>query len=274
METSNTKNSLNLARQVAGTEYTSITRLLILRSWKADIHNGPVDKMWLLDKTNRRSYMQQKISLQQLKIWHTFPTIRETQTLKILNPYPRDPTTYTIFPGNWSPESLANYLTDILRTSYGVLVSYDPYQLKFNFCPATTGDPPSLDIDGSSTLLPYLGFPEGVTVYDANVSAFPPYLLFGPTTINVWSNFTMNTIPFSEYLCSIPIGQFAFGQHIAVSNYDTSMGSLCLDHDIHEIRIVLKDEFDRVLAYDNALPWEITLALEPVPPEGFAPLDV
>lgn len=268
METSNTKNSLNLARQVAGTEYTNITRLLILRSWKADIHNGPVDKMWLLDKTNRRSYMQQKISLQQLKIWHTFPTIRETQTLTILNPYPRDPTTYTIFPGNWSPESLANYLTTFLSVDYGVSVTYDPYQLKFNFCPA------GIDIDGSSTLLPYLGFPEGETIYNVNVSAHAPYLLFGPTTINVWSNFTMNTIPYSEYLCSIPISPYVYGQHIAVSNYDNSMGSLCLDHDIHEIRIVLKDEFDRILPYDNALPWEITLAMMPVPPEGFAPLDV
>ena len=269
METSNTKNSLNLTRQLAGTEYTNIIRLLILRSWKADIHNGPVDKMWILDKANRRSYMQQKISLQQLKIWHTFPTIRETQTLKIINPAtPEVPTVYTVFPGNWSPESLANYLTTFISDDFQVSVTYDPYQLKFNFCP------PTLDIEGSSTLLPYLGFPEGETVYDVNYSAFPPYLMFGPTTINVWSNFTMNTIPYSEYLCSVPIHQFSYGQHIAVTNYDTSMGSLCLDHDIHNIQIVLRDEFDRILPYDSALPWEITLAMESVPPEGFAPLDV
>jgi len=269
MDSSRTKSSPNpiLARQLAGTEYTNITRLLILKSWKADINNHPVDKMWILPKANRRSYLQQKISLQQLKLWHTFPTIRETQTLVVPNPYPRDPTIYSIFPGNWSPDSLASFLTEQLAdASVASVVTYDPYQLKFNFCPP-------LSFDASSTLLPYLGFPEGETVFNVNQSSFPPYLLFGPTAINVWSNFTMNTIPYSEYLCSIPISQFRYGDHIFFTNYDNSMGTLCLDYDIREIRIVLKDEYDRILAYPEELPWEITLAMESVPPEGFVPLE-
>lgn len=263
---SSTKNSLPMmARQLVGTEPINTTRLLILKSWKADINNNAVDRLWIIPKANRRTYLQHKISLHQLKIWHTFPTIRETLTLILPNPPGGPPTTtYNIFPGNWSPDSLAAYLTHILTDS--ITVTYDPYQLKFNFCPNIT-------INEYSTLLPYLGFPSGEPVEASQASEFPPYLLYGPTEIQVWTNFTMNSIPYSEYLCSVPISQYTYGQHINFTNFDNSMASLSLDADIREVRVVLKDENDNLLSYPEELPWEVILALEAVQPEGFVPLE-
>jgi hypothetical protein len=147
----------------------------------------------------------------------------------------------------------------------GLTIRYDATQLLFTFSP-------SLNIDKSSTIQEYLGFPVGYggTV---QVSQFPPAKLFGLQAINVWTNFTMNNIPVSEYLCSIPVTQ-QYGQYIFFTNYNNSMSSLCLDQDINYVRIVLKDDYGEPLTYPDGLDWELVLAIEPTVPEGFAPLEM
>lgn len=107
----------------------------------------------------------------------------------------------------------------------------------------------------------------------ANKSAFPPVALRGPQCINVWTNFTMNNIPVSQYLACIPINT-TYGNYIFYTNYDSSEATLCLESDITNIRIVLKDDHDKELEYPEELGWEIVLAMISTVPEGFAPLEL
>lgn len=254
---SDEKSFLLTTQQLAGQEAINTTRLMQLRSWQADITNNSVDRTWILNRINKRSYLQHRISVQQLKIWHTFKTVKNPLQLKT-------PTkTVDIMSGNWTPDAMAAFLTEQLSPT--TTVTYDPYQLRFVFCPSITILP-------DSSASEYLGFPDE-EMRDVQISSFPPVRLFGPTQINVWSNFTMNNIPVSEYLCSIPVVQ-TYGEHIFFTNYDNSMSSLCLDANIGYVRIILKDEYDELLDYPDGLDWEIVLAMQSTIPEGFAPLEL
>lgn len=241
--------------QFTGIESTNTTRLLILKSWKAELNNHAVDKMWILDKANKRSYLQQRISLQQLKIWNTFRTVPKSLKLVLAG------TTIDIFPGNWNHSAIANYVTSKLT---GITVTWDPYQLRFTICPPS-------NIGAESTANKLFGFPDG-EILAANISEFPPVDLFGPPYINIHTNFTMNNIPASEYLCSVPLTS-GYGTHIFYYNTDNSMSTLVLDPDINHIRVILTDHKGDLLEYSDELDWEIVLAMQAVVPEGFAPLE-
>lgn len=254
---SSEKTSLQTTQQFAGNENTSTTRLINLKSWQADLSQHPLDKTWVIPKANKRTYLQSKISLQSLKIWHTFKSIPAAVSLATPSQ------TVNIFEGNWTPDTLANYLTTQLT---GIAVSWDPYQFRFTFCP-------EISISASSTANPYLGFAEGVEYLNVQSSSFPPVKLKGPTCINVWTNFTMDTIPYSEYLACVPVN-VNYGNHLFFNNFDNSQSVLCLANDIHYIRISLRDERGNLLDYPSELDWEIDLALQPVIPEGFVPLEI
>lgn len=263
----NERSFLQTTQQLAGIESIGITRLINLRSWQADIHHSPVDKTWVIPKSSKRSYLQSRISLQTMRLWHTFRNIAQTLTLTINNQ--GTPATISVFPGNWTEEALAAYLTaefKKLTPSLDVTVTWDPYLLGYHFCP-------SLDILDSSSLLPYLGLKSNYNYVDVSFSDFPAVLLKGPACINVWTNLTMNTIPVSQYLTCVPIN-VSYGQHIYHSNYDNSESTLCLQSDINHIRIVLKDDRGNELEYPDELDWAIDLAVIPTIPEGFAPLEL
>lgn len=256
METSN--ENLSLSTSLGGVEITNTTRLINLKSWQADVHVSPVDKTWVIPKANQRSYMQHKITVQSLKLWNCFQSI--PKEVQLITPTK----TVTIFPGNWTPDTLANFLTSQLTTE-GIVVTYDPYQFRFQFCSAIT-------ILAESTATPYLGFPLGVDIGPTQISEFPPVALAGPQCINVWTNFTLDNIPYSEYLTCIPIN-VPYGAHIFFTQYDNSMAALCLDSDINHIHIILKDDRGNDLIYYDELGWEISLVVTPQIPQGFAPLE-
>lgn len=259
MDELNGKTSLQTTQQFAGNESIGTTRLISLKSWLADISTQSLDKTWVVPKANRRSYMQSKILLQSLKIWNTFKTV---PTEVILSTPTQN---IVIFPGNWTPDALANYLTAQLLGE-AITVSWDPYQFQFSFCPSIT-------ILDTSTALPYLGFPEGITQTDIQISQFPPVKLKGPTCINVYSNFTMDTIPFSSFIACVPVN-VPYGEHIFYQQYDDSQSVLSLDSDIQYIRISLRDDRGNLLDYPEELDWEAILVITSVIPEGFSPLEI
>lgn len=198
-------------------------------------------------------------------MWNTFRTVPKEVSLVDAN----DTTqagTVTVFPGNWDHETLAAYLNSEWATN-GIdrTITWDPYQLRFIICPA-------MDLSGLSTLNRFLGFPDG-EVFQANISEFPPMDLFGIPYINVHTNFTMNNIPVSEYLCSVPI-DVSYGQFIFYINNDNSMSSLVLDPDITNVRVVLTDHKGNLLDFHESLEWEAVMALQATLPEGFAPLEM
>lgn len=179
----------------------------------------------------------------------------------------------TICAGNWNQNALANYLTNKLEVldpitgepdpELSTVVSWDPYQLKYYFCPNGISLLPS----GANKLL---GFPEnGVT--DATTSIYPAPLE-GPTCINIYTNFTINNIPVSHNLACIPLNG-VYGSYVFVANYDNSQSSLILDHDINTVRLILQDDDGNELSYPENLRWECQLSIQAIPPEGFSPLE-
>lgn len=270
---SDEKSFLQTTQQLAGTESISTTRLLILNSAQASnkFGNSPVDLGWTVPKAHKRSYLQQKILLQKLHIWHTFKSVPEDVSLSLLLPG-NIPTRVPIFKGNWTEETLANYLTTKIAEAAGVpittppiAISYDPYQLAFLFCP-------SIEILEDSTANKYLGFHDGA-VGPTQISQFPPVALKGPTCINVWTNLTINNIPLSSFLTCVPIN-VSYGGHIYYDNNDNSEAVLSLDSELRFIRLTLRDEHGRLLEYPDNLVWEAQLGLQATIPEGFSPLTV
>lgn len=260
---SNEKSFLQTTQQLAGVEAINTTRLLMLKSWQADLSRSPVDKTWVLEKINKRSYLQSRISIQSLRMWHCFKSIPQTVTLNL-----NTGQSIEVFAGNWTEDTLANFLTTKLQAALGNTtqkVTYDPYQFRFLICPP-------INIDASSTINKYLGFPSG-EIQNANVSAFPPIALRGPQCINVWTNFTMNSIPISHFMGCIPVNT-TYGNHIHFTNYDVSEAALVLDPHIDNVSISLQDEFGNPLEYYDELPWEVILSVQSTVPEGFAPLEL
>jgi hypothetical protein len=175
--------------------------------------------------------------------------------------------TITVYPGNWDHETLANFLNaEWFSMGVNQTITWDPYQLRFIICPP-------MDLSSESTINKFLGFPEGETIYQANISEFPPVELYGIPYINIHTNFTMNNIPVSEYLCSIPTG-VPYGQHIFFYNSDPAMSTLVLDPDITNVRVILTDHKGNLLEYSEELDWEIVLSMQATLPEGFAPLEM
>lgn len=262
MSLPNEKSFLQTTQQLAGIESIGITRLINLRSWQANLSYSPVDKTWVIPKASKRSYLQSRVTLQNMRIWHTFKSVRQTLLLQIPGAQP-----IYVYPGNWTEEALANYLSaELKKQNLGITVTWDPYQLGYHFCP-------SIDIAQESTILPYLGFHSDINYVEATFSEFPAVLLKGPPCINVWTNLTMNTIPVSQYLTCVPINT-TYGNYIFHTNYDNSESSLCLQSDINHIRIILKDDQGNELDYPEELTWSIDLAIIPTIPEGFAPLEI
>lgn len=265
------KNSLPTTQQLMGVENINTTRLLSLKSWQANINNSATDKIWTFPQVFRRKYLQHQVSLQTFRIWNVFPSVpRQLQITPIVN---NVPTPITICAGNWNQNALANYLTHKMQVLDPVtnlpdpilstVVTWDPYQLKYYFCPS------------GITLLPseankLLGFPEdGVS---AESMSFYPALLVGPTCINLYTNFTINNIPVSHNLACIPLNG-SYGSYVFVTNYDNSQSSLILDHDINIVRLILQDDDGNELSYPENLKWECQLAIQAIPPEGFSPLE-
>lgn len=258
MNISSESNFLQTTQQLAGVESINTTRLINLKSSLADISYHSMDKTWVIPKANRRSYLQQRIGVQSLKMWHTFKSVPQPIELIL-----QDGTIIPILAGNWTEQTLANYLTGSLSDKQ-ITVSYDPYQLMFTFCPSI-----SISKEGSANV--YLGLPSDANITTSQ-SSFPPILLRGPQCINIWTNFTMNNIPVSQYLSCVPIKE-SYGNYIFFTNFDNSESTLCLESDITNIRVILRDEHDRLLDYPPELLWELTLAVTSTVPEGFAPLE-
>lgn len=265
------KSFLQTTQQLAGNESINTTRLLILNSEQADVHYSKADLGWVIPKSQKRSYLQQRILLQKFKIWNVFKTVHQDASLIL-----EDGRSINIFEGNWTPESLAGYLTDQLTvymadgttvdTAESTTVTYDPYQLHFTFCGK------QISIDPLSTANKYLGFPDGA-VSTPMVSSFPPTALQGIQSINIWTNVTMNNIPASSFLCSVPVTA-PYGSYIFYINNDNSQATLSLDPDLQYLRLILKDDNGNVLNYPDELSWEAQLGLQGTYPEGFSPLIV
>lgn len=198
-------------------------------------------------------------------MWNAFLTVPKEVALVDANDTSAAGT-IKVFPGNWDHETLAAYLNSEWSLN-GVdrTITWDPYQLRFIICPA-------MDLSSLSTINRFLGFPDG-EVFQAYVSEFPPMDLFGIPYINIHTNFTMNNIPVSEYLCSVPI-DVPYGQFIFYVNNDNSMSTLVLDPDITNVRVILTDHKGNLLDFHEALEWEAVLALQATLPEGFAPLEM
>lgn len=268
---SDMKSSLSLTQQLMGIENTNTTRLLHLKSWQADLSNTNADKTWIFQQVFRRKYLQHRVSLQAFKIWNAFQTIPERLTLiamknSILTEIP-------IYPGNWNPNALANYLTNKLQVLdpetglpdpfLSTVVSWDPYQLKFYFCPngITLAESDANKI---------LGFPEeGVS---SEVVSLNTVVFTAPKCVNLYTNFTMNNIPVSHFLACVPI-TVPYGEYNIFTNFDNSHASLILDPELNVVRIILKDDRENMLYYPDDLDWEVVLAIEAVSPEGFQPLE-
>lgn len=247
--------SLPLTQQFAGNESIGTTRLIILKSSQANLSLSPVNKTWWIPKIGR-SYLQTKISLQQLKIWNTFKSVPKQVILET-------PTqSVTIYPGNWTPTTLAGYLSAKL---VGVNVTYDPYQMRFIFCP-------SISLKPTSSANKYIGFPSGVEILNEQISQFPPTALYGLRCINVWTNFTMDNIPFSEFLACVPV-TVPYGDYIYFTNYDNSESSLSMAFDPNSIQVILKDDENNEIEYPKELTWDIVLSVQSVLPEGFRPIE-
>lgn len=273
---SSENNFLQMTQQLAGTESINTTRLLSLKSTQAGVRfsQSNTDLGWVIPKAHKRSYLQQKILLQKFHIWNVFKSVpQDTQiTVKasdgILTLVP-------IFKGNWTHNALANYLTSKLTLAGApltvggarqpIIVTYDPYQLSFAFCP-------SIALDGTSEGNKYLGFNDGA-ISTRSSSDFPPVILNGPTCINIYTNMTINNIPVSNFLTCIPIN-VPYGSHISYDNNDFSEATLAMDTDIRFIRLTLRDEYDNALEYPNELMWEAQLSLQATIPDGFSPLVV
>lgn len=270
------KNFLLTTQQLAGTESINTTRLLTLNSKQASskFSSSNMDLGWVIPKSHKRSYLQQKILLQKMDIWHVFKSIPEDTEI-VVKATDGVLTRVPIFKGNWTHDSLAAYLTTNLKTAGApatqggarqpITITYDPYQLSFVFCPA-------MALDASSTGNKYLGFPTGA-VASTSTSAFPPVILKGPTCINVYTNLTINNIPVSNFLTCIPI-HVGYGSHIHYENNDYSEASLALDQDIRFIRLTLRDEYGNLLEYPSELMWEVQMGMQPTIPDGFSPLIV
>lgn len=270
---SDEKNFLQTTQQLAGTESINTTRLLILNSARANnrFGNSPVDLGWAVPRAHKRSYMQQRVILQKLHMWHTFPSVPEPVQLAIRLTDGRE-IRVPIFKGNWTEETLANYLQTKIAEEAGtpatppIAISYDPYQLAFYFCP-------SINILEDSTANKYLGFHDGA-VETTQQSQFPPVSLKGPTCINIWTNLTINNVPLSSYLTCVPIQDRSYGSHIYYENNDNSTAVLSLDSELRFIRLTLRDEHGRLLDYPDNLTWEAHLGLQATVPDGFSPLTV
>lgn len=267
---SSENNFLLTTQQLAGTESINTTRLLSLKNTQASVRysQSNTDLGWVVPKMHKRSYLQQRVLLQKLHIWNVFKSVPQDTSIVVkasnqkLTPVP-------IFKGNWTHNALANYLTSKLTTARAdggaIVVTYDPYQLNFVFCP-------SISLDSSSTGNKYLGFNDG-EITETQTSAFPPVILNGPTCINVFTNLTINNIPLSNFLTCIPLN-VPYGGHVAYDNNDTSESSLSLDQDIRFIRLTLRDEYGNLLEYPSNLLWEAQIGLQSTIPNGFSPLTV
>lgn len=257
-------------QQLAGTESINTTRLLSLKNTRAAVKysSSNTDLGWTIPRAHKRSYLQQKVLLQKLHIWNVFKSVPQDVNI-VVKASNGKLTRVPIFKGNWTHNALANYLTSKLTTARSdgtsIVVTYDPYQLNFVFCP-------SIALDVSSTGNKYLGFKDG-EVAETQTSAFPPVILNGPTCINVFTNLTINNIPLSNFLTCIPIN-VPYGSHISYDNNDNSEAVLSLDQDIRFIRLTLRDEYGNLLDYPDNLLWEAQLGLQGTIPDGFSPLTV
>lgn len=273
---SDENNFLLTTQQLAGTESISTTRLLSLKNTQAGVKfsSSNTDLGWVIPKAHKRSYLQQRVLLQKLHIWNVFKSVpQDTQiTVKATD---GKLTLVPIFAGNWTHNAMANYLTSKLTlagaplTTGGarqpIVVTYDPYQLSFVFCP-------SISLDATSQGNKYLGFTDG-SVATTSTSQFPPVILNGPSCINIFTNLTINNIPVSNFLGCVPIN-VPYGCHISYDNNDFSEASLSLDNDIRFIRLTLRDEYGNLLEYPSGLLWEAQLSLQATVPDGFSPLVV
>lgn len=199
-------------------------------------------------------------------IWHMFKSVPFDLYLQLSNGG-----LIQVFAGNWTPETLANYLQTKIQAALGNTtqkVTYDPYQFRFLFCPA-------IQITENSTLNPYIGVRHNNPgeIQSIQISEFPPFLLRGPQCIYVKTNFTMNNIPVNHFLACVPINT-TYGNYIQFTNYDNSEAALVLDSHIDNITVTLEDEYGQELEYSDYLNWEIVLSVQATVPEGFAPLEM
>lgn len=285
---------------------TNTFRLLRLRSNLADRHISPTSKMWIIPPFTTSPGVQFKISIRSMRIFNAFRNIPKPRNLVLQSTIPGYSEVYSIPPGNYTGQQLAEYLSLMLTTARTypsatrcTMVAYDPTNCQMMFSP-------SLQIGRGNTqyrneVWTEIGIPVpnfntgyGFEVFDTEFDKSPiPVDLSGVSGIAVHSDLSMNNIPISGFLGYLPM-DVAYGDLFA---YQETVGihRLCMNNEIRSITITLKDQEDRDLsdryiytgldlasseqydtssygqyAHDNFFPtWEIVLAIEVVPFNGY-----
>lgn len=278
---------------------TSTFRLLKLRSDQADTHYSPTHKMWLIPTITANPGVQFKFTIRSFKIFNAFRNFPKEKRLAIkIDDFTAK--LYTVPPGNYSAEELAQILTYKMSgdtETNCVNVTYDSSNNAMNFDPAITLSFGNYEYPNE--IYQEIGVPEpdftaktGLEIFRFPMTKSPvPVNLSGVTGINIQSNLSINNIPISGWLGYLPMN-VPYGQ---LYSYEDHQGTprLCMNHTISNITIQLMDQDGNDLgekycipdvpstteyhdsyyqfAYQNFLPaWEIVLALQVVSYDGFA----
>jgi hypothetical protein len=227
--------------------------MLYLRSDQADSSYGPTDKTWILPPMNTRG-KHHNLVVRDLQIMHLFPNVPETVYLNTGTKLIAIPA------GNYNPCAVARYLSEQLYPEV-CSVCYDQGANIFRFCPGIN------IVASGTTAQEILGFVPGVD-YTAATESVLPVQLYGPTRIIVESNLQIYNLPISGRLAVFPIDK-SYGQLLHYENMGSTHNHLCMNTNLQHLHIRLLDEKGRLLAGNDAIPWDILISFEIIDDEGF-----
>lgn len=247
-----TPSDVRLSTTTTPTSNTPISRILYLRSNRADQSYGPSHKMWIISPIYTRGKYHNLV-LRSMNILHVFPNVRQTVLLNT------GTKTVTIPAGNYDPCQIARYINDQLYPDVQT-VCWDSQMYIFRFCP-------SINITADSTAAPLLGFRAGVDYTGATESVLPAQL-WGPQRIVVKTNLQLFNIPISGVLAHIPVKE-KYGQMVQWTNFGATTQHLCMDQHLQNIEVELTDEDGNPLDGYDEIPWDMTISFEPIDNPGF-----
>lgn len=192
-------------------------------------------------------------------MWHLFPSVPKVQYLVLGPPVRR---TLTIFVGNWDADTLANYLSVMLKDD-GVVVTYDYPTSKFYFSPG-------IFVDLGTTCHSILGLIYGnwgwYTESAVTINMCPV------TAIKVRTSLSTASVPPDGVIDTIPI-DVNYGE--LITHHDSGQGEdvIVLDHAIRSITVSLLDQDYNPLTTDEAYPdWSIDLYVTVIDHPAYTPL--
>lgn len=251
---------------------TSTIRTLRLKSLDADQSQSPTEKSWILPPVLNEAGTKYKISLKSLHLFHVFGNFANfNNTLEVVTTG-GSKETIVIAPGDYTADTLVDYLYSTLQTSCGVAMSYDPIQNHFHWTP-------NLKVGSATTCLKELGLPGSneTTGYDESVW---PINLSGVSRVEVDTDLTLNTLPMSGHLATVPVSA-KFGEMIDFQDPYGAYPIICVDQTLRIMTVRLLDQDGVALSdyiplattspyYNSYVPgWEITLAFESYGDPGF-----